>query len=405
MFSATQIADFLACHHLTALERSAAAGEIKRPFFHDPGIELLRALGLRHEQAYLSGLLAKGLRVVEIPTNIRWTEAAARTVDAVQQGAEAVYQATFLDGSWGGRADFLLKLNEPSDLGGWSYEVIETKLALSTKARAVIQLCFYSDLLARIQGRLPQRMHVVLGGTAEPERLQASHYLAYFRRIRKDYELARRNGGATYPEPVEHCDVCSWTCLCDERWRSDDYLSLVAGITKNQRKVLTSRDVSTVENLARLPLPAQPPIDGIGATALVRIREQARLQVEGREGGRLIYELLKPVESERGLAALPTPSAGDIFLDFESDPYALNQEGLEYLTGVLMMGGGAGRDPVYVALWSFDRASEKQTFERFIAGVMERRVRYPDMHIYHYAAFEPTTIKRLMLIRLLQVAG
>ena len=229
MFSATEIADFLACHHLTSLERSAATGEIRKPFFTDPGVDALRTLGIRHEQAYLADLRARGLEAVEIPTETGWNDAATRTVEAVRQGAEAVYQATFLNGVWGGRADFLLKINEPSARGDWCYEVVETKLARSTKARAVIQLCFYSDLLAQIQGREPQRMHVVLGGTSEPERLQVSHYMAYFRKVRREFEEAWRGAGPTYPEPVEHCEVCSWFPVCDDRWRQDDHLSLVAG--------------------------------------------------------------------------------------------------------------------------------------------------------------------------------
>jgi predicted RecB family nuclease len=396
MFSATQIADFLACHHLTTLERCAAAGEIKKPFFADPGVDLLRALGIRHEQAFLANLRARRLEVAEIPTEAAaWNEAAERTVEAVRQGAEAVYQATFLNGVWGGRADFLLKVSEPSALGDWSYEVIETKLARSTKARAVIQLCFYSDLLAQIQEGEPRNMHVVLGGTSEPEPLPVSHYLAYFRKVRSEFEEAWRAAEPTYPEPVEQCEVCSWFPVCDDRWRQDDHLSLVAGITRNQRKVLTQRKVSTVASLARLPLPARPRIEGIGETALVRIREQARLQVEGREKARLVYELLTPVEAERGLAALPEPCAGDLFLDFEGDPYAFNQEGLEYLIGTAAIEGERGSGATYQPRWSFDRASEKQAFERFIASVMERRKRYPDMHIYHYAPYEPTAIKCL----------
>jgi hypothetical protein len=83
MFSATDVANFLACHHLLTLDRAQAMGEIKRPFFHDPGIELLRELGARHEQAYFRHLAdTQGLEISEIPTNASWTEAVALTVDA-----------------------------------------------------------------------------------------------------------------------------------------------------------------------------------------------------------------------------------------------------------------------------------------------------------------------------------
>src|SRR5687767_4475542 len=199
MFFATNIANFLACGHLPTLERAEAAGEIRKPFFEDPGTDLLIKLGLEHEQAYLCRLIEEGRDVVQIPSDIPWSEAAARTLDALHRGVDAVYQATFLDGQWGGRPDFLLRVEIPSDLGKWSYEVVETKLARSTKARAVIQLCFYSELLLRIQGTEPEWMHVVLGGGAEPEQLRVQRYTAYFRRVRREFEDACKAAEPTYP--------------------------------------------------------------------------------------------------------------------------------------------------------------------------------------------------------------
>src|SRR5438132_644850 len=148
MFSATDIANFLACQHLTTLDLAERAGEISKPFFADPSVELLRKLGLDHEQKYLERLREKtALAVVEIPAGVPVTDAAGRTVDALCQGVDIVYQAVFQEGPWIGRSDFLIRLERPSILGTWSYEVVETKLARSTKARALIQLCFYSDLL------------------------------------------------------------------------------------------------------------------------------------------------------------------------------------------------------------------------------------------------------------------
>jgi len=117
------------------------------------------------------------------------------------------------------------------------------------------------------------------GGGAKPEKFSVQRYIAYFRRIRCDFAAAWKIEPKTYPEPNEHCDVCSWFSLCDSHWRDDDHLSLVAGITRNQRKALVERGVSTVANLGKLALPLAPKIDHIGDTALVRIREQARLQV------------------------------------------------------------------------------------------------------------------------------
>ncbi|MFY9619742.1 MAG: hypothetical protein WAM70_06495 [Pyrinomonadaceae bacterium] len=118
MFSPTSIADFLACRHLTALDRAAAAEEIKKPYFLDPGLELLIKLGNAHEQAYLTKLAEQGLSVAEIPIDGSRREAAARTIEAIRGGADVIYQATFLEGKWYGRADFLIRVDKPSELGG-----------------------------------------------------------------------------------------------------------------------------------------------------------------------------------------------------------------------------------------------------------------------------------------------
>lgn len=279
MFSATDVANFLACHHLLTLDRAQATGEIKKPFFHDPSIELLRDLGAKHEQAYFHHLAdTQGLEIAEVPTNVSFAEAVAHTIDALRRGVSVVYQGTFQHGPWHGRSDFLVRVQKPSVLGAWSYEPVETKLARSTKAGALIQLCFYSDLLSQIQGVQPDWMHVVLGRDMNPEKYPVEQYIAYFRKIKRDFDTACNGPGNTYPEPTEHCNVCSWDPLCDKRRHNDDHLSLVADINRNQRKALAARDVTTVARLSQLDLAATPKIDGIGkAQRSGRQREKERL--------------------------------------------------------------------------------------------------------------------------------
>lgn len=395
MFFATDISSFLACAHTATLKQAESRGEVKKHFFNDPTVETLRKLGQEHEQKYLRHLAESGLSIVEVDTQVPWATAAAETVEALRQGVDVVYQATFLHGSWGGRADFLVRTYMPSSFGAWSYEVVETKLARSTKAGAIVQLCFYSDMLSAIQGVDPHSMHVVLGGGVGPERFAVRYYLAYFRKIRTDLAEAWALESQTYPEPTEHCAVCSWYPLCDKRRRDDDHLSLVAGITGNQRKALIERGIKTVVDLGSLVLPVEPKIERIGSSALVRIREQAHIQVQGREEGHLVYELLEKVEPGNGLTALPAPSEADVFLDLEADPFVMDQ-GLEYLIGMLTLSADSQLKPTYQALWSFNRNGEKKAFEEFIGFVMERWRQNPAMHIYHYAPYEPTAIKRLV---------
>ena len=81
-----------------------------------------------------------------------------------------------------------------------------------------------------------------------------------------------------------------------------------------------------------------------------------------------------------------------VFLDLEGDLQAENG-GLDYLFGY------AFRDahgPRYEALWAFSPAEEKAAFEQLIDMMIERRLRDPGMHVYHYAPYEVTAMKRLM---------
>jgi predicted RecB family nuclease len=393
MFFATDIANFIECRHLLTLEREEAAGRVQKPFFHDLGVDLLRELGNRHEAAYLSHLKATRGQIVSISGDLPWPEAVSRTIDAIRSSVDVIYQATFQQGNWGGRADFLVRLDNPSSPGSFSYEVVETKLAKSAKVRAILQLCFYSELLENIQGVQPESMHVVLGGSLDRETFQVSSYIAYFRKVKRDFEQASAVPRDSYPEPVALCDVCEWYSVCNDRWHKDDHLSLVASITRIQRKELVTRDIRTMTALGNVTLPLVPKPERIGDTALKRICDQARLQVKGRTENSPIYEL-QPPEDGCGLSALPEPSPGDIFLDFESADYAFDT-GIEYLIGMVFLPDKDHIEPEYHPLWSFDPVAEKQAFERFIAIVMDRWKHYPGLHIYHYAPYEPAAIKRL----------
>ena len=52
--------------------------------------------------------------------------------------------------------------------------------------------------------------------------------------------------------------------------------------------------------------------------------------------------------------------------------------------------------PVYQDWWAHDERGERVAFERFMDWLAERRRRWPDLHVYHYAPYEVTALKRLM---------
>ena len=125
----------------------------------------------------------------------------------------------------------------------------------------------------------------------------------------------------------------------------------------------------------------------------VRIREQARIQLEARIEGKPKFECL-PNEPGEGFSCLPPPSTGDIFLDLEGDPF-VGDGGLEYLFGVATAGDDGTL--VYEGRWALDRGQERAVFEWFIDFTFERLQRFPDLHIYHFGGYESGAVKRLML--------
>jgi uncharacterized protein len=367
---------------------------MKRPQRSDPELELLTRLGTEHEERNLARYRDGGrtVRAMSAPkASVQsYNLAQAETLEAMRSGTDTIYQATLFDGSWLGYADFLDKVDRPSNLGLHSYEVVDTKLARSAKAAALLQTCLYSELLARLQGGDPEWMHLILGDGSHL-RYRVADYRAYLRHAKGRLEsVARAAPVPTYPEPVDHCGICRWQEVCDKRWRDDDNLVLVAGLQRAQARKLAVFGVNTVASLASNAGDLSP--TGIGASAIERLRHQARLQVQERKTGSPAYELLNPERPELGLGALPPPTDGDLFFDMESDPWALDG-GLEYLFGVIEIQAGKAR---FQPFWAHNREEEKHAFQRFIDFVMERLDRCPDLHVYHYSGYEPTALKRLM---------
>ena len=398
--SAHDLVGFLGCDHLTALAQEVAEGRRKKPAYaEDPQLELLQKRGFEHEKRCLERLQKEGRTVREIarpgPSLASIEKAATETLAALREGIGVVYQGTLLgDGRWRGHPDFLLRVERPSALGPWSYEPADAKLAQRVVANALLQLCVYADGLQSLQGAAPEQVHVVTGdGTLHPHRL--AEYAAYYRSVKRRFEERVFGNGdrpGTYPDPVEHCKVCDWWSECTDRRRDDDHLCRVAGISRLQTKRLVDASVPTLTALATVP-PGERKQD-LAPRTLHKLREQARLQQEQYRDGQVRYELIQPDPEEpgQGLAALPEPSPGDLFLDFESDPWAL-EGGLEFLVGTVAETDGRA---VYAARWAHTREEEKRAFEELVDTIVARREAHPGTHVYHYGGYEAGAIKRLM---------
>ncbi|TGD43349.1 TM0106 family RecB-like putative nuclease [Pseudotabrizicola sediminis] len=378
LFSATDLMRFMGCAHATTLDLSRLRGEGPEPREDSEDAALLQKQGDAHEAAHLARLGAAGRGIVEVARG-DLTQNAATTRAALSAGPEVVFQGAFLSGNWGGWSDFLERVERPSNLGAFSYEVADTKLKRRPHPKHALQLVLYSDLLTEIQGVAPEFAHVELGdGTRATLRL--ADYSAYARMARARLEGFVANPTPTRPIPCADCSLCRWADHCESVWQSEDSLFNVANISRGQVKKLEAAGIATMEALANL----DHPVRGMAENTRLRLTTQARLQ-HARKTGEPTFELRTP-EPGKGFELLPEPQPGDIFYDIEGDPHF--EGGLEYLHGVWF-------DGEFRAFWGHDHAAEAQALSELLVFFRDRLDAHPTARIYHYAAYEITALRRL----------
>ena len=437
ILSPSDLSAFLACRHRTGLDLAVAHHALAKPVVDQAFTQALRDRGQEHEQAYVEWLRAEGLEVVDLG-ELRAEAAEEATRAAMARGADAICQAALAGPGWRGYADVLVRVERASALGAWSYEAHDTKLARETRGGTILQLAAYSDLLTAPQGVAPEHFHVVTPASADPtpvatqppgaagqraagaamvpattgqvrlplddaaagpagtgftvETYRVDDYAAYYRRVRAELAATIARGheaviAGTYPEPVEACELCRWWARCNGRRRGDDHLSFIAGIGRTHRAEFVANGVPTLAAAAVLPEPLPfTPTRGSRDT-YERLRDQARLQHAQRTSGQPVHELL-PVEAGLGLCRLPEPSPGDLFLDLEGAAFA-RDGGREYLVGLWSEAG-------YECWWAHDDVEERAAFEALMDRIERQWTAHPGMHVYHFAPYEPSALKRLM---------
>ncbi|HEY1135451.1 MAG TPA: TM0106 family RecB-like putative nuclease [Nocardioides sp.] len=358
----------------------------------DPLLQHIARLGDAHEARLLTEARAAGgvVELAPVPAPYRLDAlhgAAARTRAALEGDARVVYQATLFDGEFFGYADFV-----EHGPDGWVVE--DAKLARSAKPRALVQLGAYADRIAALGVPVAPEVALLLGDGSRvtaPTREVVAVFREQRGRFRRLLETHRAQ-----PAPVAwgatDLLACGRCAACAEAIDRHDDVLRVAGLGRVQRRRLAAAGITTVASLAG----ATTAPDGMAEATFTGLRAQAQLQAAQAAAGPdapLAHELRDDAAQVLGL--LPAPSPGDLFFDFEGDPLhtstAGGPTGLEYLWGFLTPTG------TYDAFWAHDAAAERAALEQFVDLVTELRATHPGMHVYHYAPYETTALKRLAM--------
>ncbi|MCW2926818.1 MAG: hypothetical protein JWM86_786 [Thermoleophilia bacterium] len=396
--SATDLANHARCAYLTqrARERAVAIAEGREPVVEASG--LIVEKGRAFETAYVARRRAEteaaGGRFIDIAAAAQGDPRAGRATleAAMADGVELIAQAPLRSREVFGFADLLERVpgSEPA-----VYEPVEIKYARSVRVAHVLQACAYADALGALQDSLPERLHVVTGD-GRRHTLSTHEHIEYYLAARERFGAAVALDLAgelkRVPDPVAHCVSCEFLPTCESQRRSVDHLGFVARIRADQRAKLAAVGITTLTQLAESTVDKVP---NMGRATLDGLQHQARLQLAARELPLPGVEFRRPGSDEvggRGFALLPPPDAEDMFFDFEGYPYH-DSGALEYLWGWTTRAGDGST--TFDHLWADDPAAEARAFAAFLDEVDARRERSPGMHVFHYAPYEITALRRL----------
>ncbi|MBX9695805.1 MAG: TM0106 family RecB-like putative nuclease, partial [Cyanobacteria bacterium] len=389
----------------------------QQPDDEDESHAILAKHGDAHELSFLNQLKNSGVDVAEVDGSCS-EHARLATINAMREGREIVFQGYLSHGPFAGKSDFLCRVEGSSELGDFHYEVWDTKLARKAKPYFIVQLCCYAEMLESIQGRLPYSIRVVLGNL-EQHQFHTEDYIHQFRQLKESFlEFQCNFSRDISPQDCSAGNFSRWKTIAEKILKAREDLSLVANIRKTQIKRLRDASVSTITQLSQ----RIDSIAGMCNDTLSTLRQQARLQLQSQAEERTVFEVLPPIDG-KGLCLLPPASVNDVYFDMEG--YPLMDGGLEYLFGAVYItepecapklpneDGSAhtktasadkplntcheNQNPVlhFKDWWAHDRDQEKKAFERFVDWVYARWLEDPSMHVYHYAAYEVSALRRL----------
>jgi len=392
----------LECSHRLHLEWSVI-NEFLPPAEKEnsPELELLAEQGKIHEAKLAEQLKLSGTFIDIGKPSFSFEALTAthdRTIKAINDGIETIYQAAFFNGSFVGFADFLILVKDEqgnplkNEQGRFVYDPVDAKSARSAKRAAVLQVATYAAMMKELDLAVPQNVHLWLGGDAKwsASALDLIDLAQFFmERVRNRIASYEAAPTPSWAPPKESCTRCRWSAHCVLGRHLDKDLSLIQGIRSSTRSLLVSNGIKTIDQMAVATDEQRPKLPReVSKGTFASLREQAAIQVKGENSPKPLYEL----KDRDAFGLMPEVNDGDIWFDMEGDPYANNGDGLEYMFGYLYR-KGAGFE--FATFDARDTAEEKTAFIQFIEYVINRRTEYPDMHVFHYASYEVSAMLRL----------
>jgi predicted RecB family nuclease len=410
------------CQHCTTL---SVAHALRLPHVEEKLLDsiekqkLARATGESKTLPMKYGDAYEELLVAELKANCPEGSVAApesaddpeQTLNLLAQRVPVIYQGGLKQSEgntvFSGRPDLLvrndwqleftesgLSAHQTSGVEFEGYTAWDVKYSSHAKAEYALQVAIYVEALDQVGMKAPNAKHGLVLGRRSILELSEGEIVPAMRLARGQLvstiddtvrKIASNQLGST-DDFVWHCAsnaecaICEYPDICQKDRVETQDLLLVAGLGKNIRAKLNKSRVVTIQHFADL---AEKPA-GISLQSFQKLQAQARIQLRQTNLQKPVHELL----SNPTLQFLPKGSPGDVFFDMEGFPY-FEDGGLEYLFGNWTRDGG------FTGFWGHDREGERQAFIDFMTWLTERMDTDPNAHVYHYASYERTALRRL----------
>jgi len=380
---------------LVRFYESEAAAWAERAALEDPAIaaqkaqadelmKLIQRKGLKHEQAVLKKLEGTYGPAADISA-IAWDKGAdaafAATLDAIKRGDRLIYQGVILvknkDFHWIGKPDFMIRQENGA------YRVVDAKFGSDLKPVHMLQLLAYVDLMRQLGLPCDDVVQVQLA-TGDVKDLLLKDGLAFYVSTRDEYLNFLRRFKADIRKMIPPIELnlskknYDWQDFVEDLLRKADGLQFVANIRMAQIRNMMAVGITSLTELANTPVQS---VKGIGDKTFEKLRAQAEIQQRSRKSRKIAWEKIAPIIN------LPPKDPADVKFDMEGFPLNLDG-GLEYLFGYWFKGK-------FYSLWADNRFEEKQAFEAFMNFALGNLKNNPKSHIYHYAHYEVSALRRL----------
>ena len=270
----TNIYSLLHCSHAVALDLHEPRAS-RRPVTELE--EFIRKRGRDWEDQFVSELSE-----YHEPTFERgdFQAGADQTLAFLRAGVEGVTQGVLLEDARLGIPDLLRREPGGSDFGEYHYVVGDIKSSGRPRSDQILQVAFYSRMLARLQGRDPEYGYLILK-TGEEHRFALADYSAVIEEVEEAILTLASDSSRSRPFFGRGCRGCHWSELCIPQLHERDDLSLLEGMTRGVRTTLEGRGFDSCEDLRSMLVDAESKATHLEPALLRRLKQSAQARAAG----------------------------------------------------------------------------------------------------------------------------